>query len=327
MKPNFSALFRQSRYSRVENIEGSSESGCNQHERFSAAVIAFGFHYDPHFRKHFLDKICDFRGESDFAIEIEPKRCSDLLIKNGKILFVVEIKIGATLQNHQNPERKEFWEKSDDDREKEGYGFLWLHDPEFREYEKIHFITLERQSSWRHPNQLHSRLNCFSKEWRNLKRKDESQIEKAIYDFLGSRGVNTFISRTMSMKIDPNEAAGGVHVYNILKATAEEIPTPLDLEVSSSDKEDPYFGVRLKTKDFPEAAQLIKADEKGYLGWFGYHSFSEIPFEPCVYFYCGSDGAVQFLKKSSMKIISNGSRNLEVTMCVLLLKLSARTVI
>lgn len=111
MKPSFYTLFKRGKYYRPHMREV---------ERFAVAAVGFCLQYDMPFRNHFWKKVCWKKGDPTSAehatIEIEDKNWSDLKIKNGNCVAVVEFKAGARLDSKQNPMMpKIFWNKK-------GYG-------------------------------------------------------------------------------------------------------------------------------------------------------------------------------------------------------------
>lgn len=302
MDPSFLALFKQGHYSRIETSDQTEipdDRGCNQNERFSAAMIAFGFRYDVTFKKHFLQRIIEGNfQESDlsaYKIEIEPHKCSDLVIKNGtKQLIVVELKIGAELSAHQSPAQENFW------IEKEGYGDQLT--SKYSDFLQILFVTLEKRASWSEPVRKHPKIECSAKIWDQLIRNpigNESSMETAIYDCLGSLGVSCFNFRGMIMKVK-DQATDATQVYNLLKKTMESIGKwdSRDLAVSNPIENNSYFGVNLALKSFCEIEHLVHPRPgASVMGWLGYDSHSPNPIEPSVYLYCGDLKAAEKLQK------------------------------
>jgi hypothetical protein len=135
-RPGFSKLFRRSGYFRphIDWDAGVQEedSGHRQAERFAAAAIGFCLRHDEKFRSHFWSCVCRYPADSDpvpdLTIEVEPENWADLRIAceidGRRHVWVIELKIGATLADKQNPLRADFLKR------RLGYGWY------FKEAEK-----------------------------------------------------------------------------------------------------------------------------------------------------------------------------------------------
>src|SRR5947208_2449892 len=130
MNPGFLSLFSRSLYrakaARLRLSEPDSIEDRRVHderERFAAAAIAFCLRHDEAFLWHFWREVCRKKGEREPrtkpTVEIEPRCWSDLLLRWDKILCAVEIKIGAKLDDHQNPGKGAFSKRG-------GYGHFLL---------------------------------------------------------------------------------------------------------------------------------------------------------------------------------------------------------
>jgi hypothetical protein len=79
-----------------------------QRERFAVACLASVLKHDLLFREAFLRAVCDWQGPGniqDFEVWLEIDGCGDLALeaKKFRIVFVVECKIDAPLQENQWP--------------------------------------------------------------------------------------------------------------------------------------------------------------------------------------------------------------------------------
>lgn len=119
MKAGFLNLFSRSLYqsglSRLRDVDPESAEYKRVHEereRFAAETIAFCLEYDPDFLTYFWTRVCskpaDCRPAAAPEVEVEPARWADLLLTRNDILCAVEIKLGAPLAAHQNPNKREF---------------------------------------------------------------------------------------------------------------------------------------------------------------------------------------------------------------------------
>ena len=123
MKPSLYALFRRSKYAKGLEVEGDDEQSVQrrhlQTERFAVAAIAFCLKHDEEFLRHFLAKVCDEpAANGPFEMFIEDHSWGDLVLvaADHSLVLVVECKIKADLEDHQNPahDSRMFWS--------EGYG-------------------------------------------------------------------------------------------------------------------------------------------------------------------------------------------------------------
>ena len=135
MKPSLFTLFKRGRYCHAPGpwLAGDGETdppearrAREERERFAAASMAFCFEYDKEFRNFFWGKVLRYADDCESArssMEVEPKCWSDLLIssnwKGQRRLHVIECKINAELQPHQDPRQKAFFETG-------GYGHKLL---------------------------------------------------------------------------------------------------------------------------------------------------------------------------------------------------------
>jgi len=132
--PSFFGLFRRSRYIRpsrpLDSEDDNSEESKEERrevERFAVACIGFCLRHDEPFRKLFWQKVLGGSDGTNFPegaqIEVEPEDWADLRIewsREGKnYVHVIECKVGAPLEDKQNPSKPEFQKKG-------GYGQFFL---------------------------------------------------------------------------------------------------------------------------------------------------------------------------------------------------------
>src|SRR5437016_3644591 len=117
MSATFTTLFERSRYSGCGRRFGLDEEARKEHmdqqERFAVGMIGFVLDHDSNFKQHFLEKIWGFNDlpqPADWEVQVEPENWGDLVLTHGfsNSLLVVEFKIGAELEPHQNPSCSEF---------------------------------------------------------------------------------------------------------------------------------------------------------------------------------------------------------------------------
>jgi len=103
----------------------------NQRELFAVAALAFTLKHSEQFRRYFLCEICGIQtGWSNPALQIrlQPENYADLalIIPELGSVGVIEAKIDAPLEDHQNQNKDEFWEEG-------GYGRQILGERDFRD--------------------------------------------------------------------------------------------------------------------------------------------------------------------------------------------------
>ena len=115
MKPSLFTLFKRGRYFRLpppsEDEDAAVVRVRREAERFAAAAVAFCMRHNPKFARRFLSKVCNIPvpSKTKILIEVEPESWADLFIRIGRCVCVIEFKLGAPLQLHQNPSSPAFW--------------------------------------------------------------------------------------------------------------------------------------------------------------------------------------------------------------------------
>jgi hypothetical protein len=116
MKPSLLSLFQRGRYYRLpppsdddtdETVRARKEA-----ERFTVAAIGFCLVHHARFRRFFVEALCDvsLSPRARCEVQIEPQHWADLELHFGRRqVVVIEFKLGAPLQPHQDPGKAEFW--------------------------------------------------------------------------------------------------------------------------------------------------------------------------------------------------------------------------
>src|SRR6266480_532658 len=128
MEPSFSLLFKRGKYHSFVPVPDEDENELSEKERdekrreierYLITAIGFCAKHDRAFRTHLITSVCGIPETlacSPVDVSVEPHNWGDLVITSRKNEFacVVECKVHAKLEHHQNPEKPDF--------EKTGYG-------------------------------------------------------------------------------------------------------------------------------------------------------------------------------------------------------------
>lgn len=224
MEPSFFSLFNRSRYLKDlgYDAEEAEERRLQQRkrrqaERFAVASIAFCLkHGEPEFRQHFFKYLglADFTLGADSGIRVEDKRWGDLVLVSSDQakVCVVECKIHADLEPHQNPEKTEFWEAG-------GYGFEI--EEAFPGRNRL-YVILGAKQSLKLPTGRG--IKTIQRQWSEL---DDGYphagLAADLHQSLAKLGVERFkLRNTHTMKIGKNSQYAG-QVYGTLLGAATRL--------------------------------------------------------------------------------------------------------
>jgi len=252
MEPSFYSLFTRSRYLKDLVDNDDQESEIRQRKRREAerfAVMGIGFclkHAGQAFREHFLKciELPGFLFANERGIRVEDKRWGDLVLvsSDGTKVCVVECKIRAKLEPHQNPEENAFWADG-------GYGTEI--ERTFRG-RRIFYVVLgaERELS---PRRDH-RITTVQKYWKDLDDGYPHTMPLAadLYQALADLGVGRFkLRHTRYMKLGKN-SQHAAKAYGILEGAyirlnlAEWKFRP---DIVYKNETDWYFGLEIRRSD------------------------------------------------------------------------------
>jgi len=203
--------------------EGKPER--EERERFAVAAIAFCIEHNNEFKQHFLDVVANLSPECIEEVMPEPKLHTDLVLEGDRHVLVLEFKIDASLEPHQNPAEPEFWQEK-------GYGtkILETFSHAANDGKELRYIVIRRDFDGSRCASLQprkgERLHCSCVPWRKLllKGRDENKLEKDLYDCLGHLGAP--ISPYRHMKTKPkytDEAKQGMAVYAFLEKVLSDV--------------------------------------------------------------------------------------------------------
>ena len=256
MVPSLYSLFRRSKYSNEpaggDDDDDARERSQRQVERFAVAAIGFCLTQDPAFRSHFLQRICNERvnsAGSNFEILIEDEAWGDLtlLSEDRSLAFVIEGKINAPLQPHQNPDsREEFWQL--------GYGKdLKEHFRSFRT--RVTYIVLGYPEQLRRLKDTNG-IALRQKFWEDLATDfPRTPLSHDLYRCLAALGVAAFrSSQTNNMK-QASHAKSASQTHRLLKDLLKELKLVgvrhYDDISYEPDEDWWYFGIGITKKKVP----------------------------------------------------------------------------
>ncbi len=311
-------LFRRSGYAASRHDDDQSEKILfGQRERFAVAAIAFCACHDQTFRRRYIETICDkLPGVNvglyvdTMTVEVEPHAWSDLLLTNEKAVVVVEHKIGASLQPHQDPDQEDRFLSAKG--KPVGYGArMMAHHPS----KYLGYVVLGKEFGTR---TVGDRIHCSSVPWQGILPQSgkETPLEGDLFDCLGSFGVSSFnlrhIRHEIMNKAFVKEAAGSARLFEVL----HEVCTTAGLKPGkiSYGNDTLYspgefcFGLpfqkgrsdSLATKQ-GRLSKLVSPTGKD-IGWFGYEKYVAPDWQPqpgeeggitTVLLYCGDKKARQ----------------------------------
>ena len=301
MKPCFFTLFKRGMFYRPGTapaapgtVGGAKSRGAEEAERFAAAAIAFTFHHDKPFRRHFWNTVCQFKGDPSLSpkaeIQVEPYRWADLLLVNstGKRRYAcaIEFKIHAPLMSIQNPARKEFAGVN-------GYATL-LEQSEGASNSRLRYVVLgwpkklvlkKRPSAWR--------VKVQQRQWHNLASGfPQTCLAKDLAMSLGILGIGAFPAAevaTMKMSTRQTELSKGCAILREARRRLNW-PASRGKHLFESGEGAWCIGTYLPFAKVPQVQKLSKrlAKRRGNLAWFGYEGDDGGPPQLAVYFYCGT---------------------------------------
>ncbi|HEY4414807.1 MAG TPA: hypothetical protein VGO57_03860 [Verrucomicrobiae bacterium] len=261
-EPAFSYLYRRGKHSPLDG------DGNEQKELFAVSAVAFAMKYDTDFKVHFLKQICDVNDvekAKGYKIHIQPYGCADLALEGESEVIILEFKVGAPLENHQNYSKAEFF------KERTGYGYQI--EKKYAQSSTKKYVILEQSPNSENRTLLTSNLNikCSSKVWKNLLDDLllESPMVKDLLDCLAMTLEINELKGRMFMKKDLAKYATNVFemkgVLDSLQTDSElDLGThTADLKISSQ-----AFGVEVRKS--VDRFKWLNAYTEDRLIWFGY---------------------------------------------------------
>ncbi len=293
LRPSFYALYRRSRYGRIADND-TTGSQQDRRELFAVAAVAFALRYDKEFRVHFLRCVCgstDAADDTILEIEVQPHDHSDLAIKieARHALIVVEFKVGADLQDKQNPgHEKAFFGNG-------GYGKLILEEGAYKAFLNKTYVVIDEYRTFGDGERR--RLECKSRSWNDIA--PDGGTPRALWadllDSLGELGVAAFQFHKLKNMHNAQHTKQAVAMHQTLSLIASRLKfggsggEDINLE-----GEDAWYGRNIPNRrllGFIDLEIRVKANGN-IMGWFGYQSGPGYC-ERAVWFYCGSEERAQ----------------------------------
>ena len=270
----FYQLYRRSRYSSPEIDTGTpAGSRHQQSEVFAVAALGFVLRYEPKFLDYFLREVCHIpkvASAQRYEIRCQDGNQSDLAIVNpGQQVIVVEAKIQAFLESHQNPTLPEFHLAP------KGYG-VQINANYPNEPERFYLVLGKELSSIQRGN-----AKCFSPEFLGFKQwgelegmKDQSGLIGDFLDCLGHLGIPELQLRSFkSMKLQQSTEAAAT-IFSLLDGLAKHFKLAArndrwDVQADSKGK---FIGISIPPGGvFGELSKCVGSTAQK-IGWFGYES-------------------------------------------------------
>lgn len=306
--PSFKALFGRSKYEAlslaIEDERFTNDSpdfeerrDVRQRERFGVTAIAFCARHDARFKKHFISRVwqCAFNsnlpeGSSNFSIDVEPRLCADLVFASPTRVLVIEHKIDADLQPHQDPNQGAFIDPVGSPK---GYG-LQLEDEKRESGKSVFYVVLGKTRHAFAMTTVNS-MECGFVEWSQLRQspESESRLSCDLYDCLGFLGVSVYALRSMKK----NEKLGrfadkAALTYEMLRDVCDQAGLragKMDTRDTGWTASDYSFGIPMLAGASGRLSKLMDSSERK-IGWIGYEKGTdEKEAALIIYLHCGSE--------------------------------------
>ncbi len=287
LQPSFYQLYRRSRFSAVlGESDGSTGGGQNRAEVFAVAALGFAFHHEPAFLNYFLREICRLPVAvtvSGCEIRCQDGNQSDLaIVWPAQRVIVVEAKINAALQPHQNPTMDEFQAAPG------GYGFQ-IKEKYPNERERFYIVLAKDVVAI-------PRGTCKSSDpqfmgfrrWGELEdMKDQSALITDFLDSMGLLGIPELQLRSFKkMKLEQTTESAA-NMFCILEGLANryKLARKDRWDVQSKAGEGHFVGVKISSGGVFHKLSSCVGPAIQTIGWFGYEAPADAIPRISVWFY------------------------------------------
>jgi hypothetical protein len=332
--PSFRALFGRSKYEALSLSSEDEEPANNstdfaerrdirQRERFGVAAIAFCAEHNGKFKKHFIANVWKhaFKSNlpersSNFSIDVEPRLCADLVFTSPTRILVIEHKIDADLQPHQDPRNNAFIDPLGTPK---GYG-VQLSEEKRKSGKYVFYAVLGKARHAFAITKVNS-VECGFVEWSQLRQspKSEGPLTCDLYDCLGFLGVSDYALRSMKK----NEKLGrfadkAALTYEMLRDVCDKAGLKAG-KMGAGDTgwaaNDYSFGIPIFAGASGRLTKLMDSSERK-IGWIGYEKRTdEKEAALIIYLHCGSEaGRKDTLRKlRKLRGVRNDGNDIVIT--------------
>lgn len=312
---SFAELYRRSRYfSRIRPGDEADKNEMRRLEEFATAALAFVLRHDDVFRGEFLKEICGLKEATgdQFKVEVQCDHKKgagkfDLVLTSKKCVVVVEAKVWAPLDCHQNPNEDFFKLRSRNG--KNGYGWQ-MKDKWGASKEKLVYVVLRPSAEI--CSKQDPRIEMRFARWCEMDGLSQSSLASSFVEWLGSLRIEGL----MKLNVERGKFAELLDKTWAMKFMLEAVGDCSGLETKKVmfklDQQDKWIGCVILAKS-PALTHLKKFAHrsKNELGWFGYDSDENGTPKLSVWFYAGSEKqAAQMRKKYPGAILNKGSNEL-----------------
>jgi hypothetical protein len=303
LKPSLFTLFKRGRYLRLpppsEDDDADMVRTRKEAERFTAAAVGFCMSHNPNFARYFLKEICNITAspKARIKVEVEPESWADLLIIVGRLVCVVEFKLGAPLQSHQDPSNEAFWKKGS------GYGFKL--ESAYRKNKKRFvvlghplWILLPQREGW----------DFVQTQWVSLASRFQERFGKTkllcdLKDCLAQFEIWEFASmKIRELYISPQQVVQGTLAWELLRQAYlcpelkfSRSTMAYHLDAQLGDRSGWHFGIEIQSIASRALQMLNRPNVAGAVMWFGYESERRDKIYRSVWFYCENERIADFL--------------------------------
>jgi hypothetical protein len=314
--PSFAELYRRSRYfSRSRPSEKTDKAEMQRLEEFATAALAFVlFHdVDGNFRNGFLQKICglSLTGES-FRIGVQSDHQTgagkfDLTLISKSYVVVIESKVWAKLDSHQDPEK-------DFEKRPIGYGCRMI-DKWCASGKKLVYVVLSPDAK-EIPARLvvieNNQIEVRYARWCKLDGLSESSLTNSLLEWLGNLKIRGLMKYNFAQMKLATFAKTAWDFNSLLEAVRNESDLETGKIIFGSNKEvtQKWIGCGILARSTALAGIRQYGNPEGNeLGWFGYVIDQDGNPRLSVWFYAGSEEKKKELAKRFSDFVLNKESN------------------
>jgi len=310
---SFAELYRRSRYfSRPRPGEEADKNEMRRLEEFATAALGFVLRHDKAFRNEFLKKICGLTNLAgdDFEVKIQSDHVAgsgkfDLVLVSKRCVVVVEAKVWAGLDCHQNP-NEDFLERRSRNG-KAGYGCQML-DKWGAKIEKLVYLVLKPGAE--NCAKQNQRIETRFVRWCELDGLSSSSLLVSFIEWLGHLRIEGLMKYNFENIKLAEATQKALKVHSLLEGVRCESGLKTGKVIYSSDGQWIGCGILAKSHELANLQKFANPASRE-LGWFGYVSDENGTSKLSVWFYAEStEKASQMMKEYSGAILNQESNEL-----------------